>query len=165
MGVNDSLFLMKEQILPSLPVVGKLKLYSQNDKAVCLINVVKGPSTKILDPFFQQCYVKLEDFLTGKSQEIDIALDLSWVSSFQLKVLNQMKKIPFGKVATYKDIAAGIKSKGFQAIGTACGRNPFLLIYPCHRVIGSKGLGGFAHGLKMKKELLRLEQKIFLINP
>ena len=76
---------------------------------------------------------------------------------FQLKVLNEMKKIPFGKTASYKDLGHGMNSRAYQAIGSACGQNPFLLIYPCHRVVGTKGPGGFMHGLKMKQELLQLE--------
>jgi len=68
-----------------------------------------------------------------------------------------MKAIPYGKTSTYKDLANKMNSKAFQAIGSACGRNPFMLIYPCHRVLGTGNLGGFAHGLKMKKQLLSLE--------
>lgn len=68
-----------------------------------------------------------------------------------------MKKIPYGKVHSYKEIATKMRSKAYQAIGSACGKNPFMLIYPCHRVIGSNNLGGFAHGLEMKQKLLKLE--------
>lgn len=68
-----------------------------------------------------------------------------------------MKDIPHGQVATYKEIAEKLESKAYQAIGSACGKNPFLLIYPCHRVVGSNDIGGFAHGIPMKKELLKLE--------
>lgn len=150
---------MKEQIavLPELPIVGTLMLKSQDGKSLCSIDVVRKCAARGMTPFFQQCHLELFNFLSGKTQEINISLDFSHLSPFHLKVLKEMKKIPYGQVASYKDLAVGMKSKGYQAIGTACGRNPFLLIYPCHRVIGSKDLGGFAHGLKMKKELLKLE--------
>lgn len=152
---------MKEQlktvILPALPIVGKLKLTSRDGKSLYSIEVVTGPVSKNIDPFFESCFEELEAFLTGAKKDIDIKLDFTSVTPFQLEVLKAMKKIPYGKTATYKDIAAKMKSKAFQAIGSACGRNPFLLIYPCHRVVGSKDLGGFAHGLPMKQKLLDLE--------
>ena len=152
---------MKEQsksvILPPLPIVGTLKLTTIDGKSLAEINVVKGKPTAKLDPFFQNCYQELAHFLTGKSKKISIKLDYSVIKPFQLKVLKEMRKIPYGKVATYKDLAEKMDSKAYQAIGSACGRNPFMLIYPCHRVVGSDGMGGFAHGLKMKEELLKME--------
>lgn len=152
---------MKEQsksvILPPLPIVGTLKLTTFDGKSLAAIDVVKGKSTATLDPFFQHCYQELAHFLTGKSKKISIKLDYSVIKPFQLKVLKEMRKIPYGKVATYKDLAEKMDSKAYQAIGSACGRNPFMLIYPCHRVLGSNGMGGFAHGLRMKEELLKLE--------
>lgn len=148
---------MKEQILPELPIVGTLKLTSLDGKSLYSIDVVKKERPKKLDPFFMECYEELFAFLSGKSKKIDIPLDYSSVTPFQMKVLKEMRKIPYGKVATYKDIAQKLGSKGYQAIGTACGKNPFLLIYPCHRVLGTNNPGGFAHGLEMKSELLKLE--------
>lgn len=153
---------MKEQIqsaiLPELPIVGTLKLTSLDGKTLSSIDVVKKQKASHLSPFFQDCYHKLLTFLQGKEQELTIPLDLRGLSPFQLKVLKAMKSIPYGKVASYKDIAVKINSRGYQAIGSACGKNPFLLVYPCHRVVSTKDLGGFAHGLKMKEELLKLEQ-------
>lgn len=148
---------MKEQILPPLPIVGTLKLTSKDGKTLRSIDVVKGKPSKDLDPFFQHCFDELLLFLTGKTKKIKIKLDMSELSPFHLQVLEVMKEVPYGKVRSYKDLADRMNSKAYQAIGSACGRNPFLLIYPCHRIVGSKGPGGFAHGPKMKTELLRLE--------
>lgn len=148
---------MKEQILPPLPIVGKLRLKSRDGKTLCSIDVVSGKSSALLDPFFQECFDKLQNFLSGKSKDLNIPIDLSVVTPFQLQVLKEMKKIPYGEVRSYKDLAIKMKSKGYQAIGSACGKNPLMLIYPCHRVVGSQNLGGFAHGLDMKKALLLLE--------
>lgn len=154
---------MKEQIysaiLPELPIVGTLKLTSRDGKSLASIDVVNKQKPHLTNVFFEKCYEELAAFLTGKKKKINIKLDLSSLTPFQQRVLEEMGKIPYGHVATYKDLAAGMKSKGFQAIGSACGRNPFLLIYPCHRVVGSSGMGGFAHGLKMKAELLKLENR------
>ena len=155
---------MKEQsmsvILPSLPIVGTLKLTTRDGSSLSSIHVVEPTAAGSRNEFFEDCYQKLLSYLSGTSQELNIAIDLSQVSPFQLEVLNAMKEIPFGKVASYRELAVKMESRAFQAIGTACGRNPVMLIYPCHRVVGSKDLGGFAHGLEMKKALLKLESAL-----
>ncbi|WP_408096308.1 methylated-DNA--[protein]-cysteine S-methyltransferase [Peredibacter sp. HCB2-198] len=152
---------MKEQsmsvILPLLPIVGALKLTTHDGRTLSSIHVVEPQEPEARNAFFEDCYQKLLSYLSGESQELDIPTDLREVSPFQLEVLNAMRAIPFGKVASYRDLAVKMNSRAFQAIGTACGRNPLMLIYPCHRVVGSKDLGGFAHGLEMKKALLGLE--------
>jgi O-6-methylguanine DNA methyltransferase len=152
---------MKEQIesaiLPELPIVGSLKLSSLDGKSLRKIEVIAKGGPTALTPFFEDCFYKLLSFLEGNNQRIEIPLDHSELSAFQKRVLQEMAKIPYGQTATYRDLARKMESKGYQAIGSACGRNPFLLIYPCHRILGSKDLGGFAHGPKMKRELLVLE--------
>lgn len=157
----DKLFTMKEQItsciLPSLPIVGVLKLSSRDGKTISNIEVVKGKPTANPAKVFVDAHKSLEVYLTGKTTKLDLPLDHRGLTPFQQKVLKVMAKIPYGQVATYKDLAIKLNSKAYQAIGSACGRNPFMLIYPCHRVVGSHDLGGFAHGLIMKKELLKLE--------
>lgn len=144
-------------ILPPLPIVGTLKLSSRDGKSISEITVVKKQKASELDGFFLSCFKELQAYLSGEKKDLDLVLDFGHLTTFQMRVLKEMKKIPYGEVQSYKDLALRLKSKGYQAIGTACGRNPFMLIYPCHRVVGSKDLGGFAHGLKMKKDLLQLE--------
>lgn len=157
----DKLFTMKEQIttciLPPLPIVGSLKLSSRDGLTISNIEVVKGKPTATPPEVFQRAYKTIESYLLGKTTKLELPLDYSGLTPFQMKVLKVMAKIPYGKVATYKDLADKLNSKAYQAIGSACGRNPFMLIYPCHRVVGSNDLGGFAHGLQMKKQLLNLE--------
>lgn len=76
-------------------------------------------------------------------------------SSFNQKVWNLTKKIPKGKVTTYKIIAEKLKTKAYRAVGNALNKNPFSPLVPCHRVVGSDGsLTGFAKGLKKKREIL-----------
>ena len=151
---------MKEQfaILPEPPIVGTLRLSTRNGKNLAQIDVVHNQTSSKLDPFFQDCFVELDKFLRGQSKTIKLPLDLSGTSPFQLRVLQEMKRIPYGQTATYKDLGEAIKSKGYQAIGSACGRNPYMLIYPCHRILGTGSLGGFAHGQEMKLSLLKLEE-------
>ena len=68
------------------------------------------------------------------------------------------RKIPFGEVAAYKDVAQKLRSRGYQSVGQALNRNPLIIVVPCHRVISADGsLGGFGAGLDLKRYLLRLE--------
>ena len=79
-------------------------------------------------------------------------------TEFQLKVWNEIKKIPKGNVKTYKEIAEIIGNpNSARAVANACGKNPFLIKIPCHRVVRSDGgLGGYSGkgGVDMKKNLL-----------
>ena len=84
---------------------------------------------------------------------------------FQLKVWNYLKKIPKGKILTYKEVARAIgKPKSFRAVANAVGKNPFPPNIPCHRVVRSDGgIGGYSGkgGIDQKIRLLRSE-KVFM---
>lgn len=78
---------------------------------------------------------------------------------FQKKVWRYLKKIPYGNTKTYAEVAKAIGSAGAaRAVGSACAKNPYLILVPCHRVVAQKGLGGFALGLSVKKILLNHEK-------
>ena len=78
---------------------------------------------------------------------------------FQQAVWSALRKIPFGKTASYGEVAATLGRPGAaRAVGRANGTNPVCVIVPCHRVIGADGsLTGFAFGEKIKRQLLSLE--------
>ena len=82
-------------------------------------------------------------------------------TEFQINVWKEIKKIPKGQTRTYKDIALALnKPKSSRAVANACGKNPFLIEIPCHRVIRSDGkLGGYSGkgGIKQKRKLLKEE--------
>ena len=82
-------------------------------------------------------------------------------TEFQVKVWLAIAKIPKGEVRTYKELARIIKKpKAIRAVANACGKNPYPIKIPCHRVVGSNGyLGGYSAkgGIKQKKSLLRKE--------
>ena len=84
-------------------------------------------------------------------------------TDFQVSVLKEIAKIPYGQTRTYKDIANAIgKPNSSRAVANACGKNPYPLIIPCHRVIRTDGkLGGYSGegGIKTKKKLLKQEQE------
>ncbi len=88
-----------------------------------------------------------------------MSLKESNLTDFQKKVLELTKKIPKGKVATYKLIAQVLGNVNLsRAVGNALNKNPFPIIIPCHRVIKSNGfVGGFARGIEEKVKLLKEE--------
>ena len=82
-------------------------------------------------------------------------------TNFQIQVWSEISKIPFGKTKTYKEIAVSIgKPNSARAVANACGKNPYPIDIPCHRVIRSDGnIGGYSGdgGIKKKMELLKSE--------
>lgn len=102
---------------------------------------------------------QLDEYFAGKRKEFDIPTRLEG-TEFQKRVWEELRKIPYGKTVTYKDIAEAVGcQKGFRAVGLANNRNPISIIYPCHRVIGSNGsLTGYGGGLDVKEKLLELER-------
>lgn len=82
------------------------------------------------------------------------------MTPFEGKVYEVVRRIPRGKVLTYKEVArlAG-RPKAFRAVGSALNKNPFAPAVPCHRVIRSDGrsIGGYAQGTKAKAKILRKE--------
>jgi methylated-DNA--[protein]-cysteine S-methyltransferase len=81
---------------------------------------------------------------------------------FQKKVWHELQNIPYGETKSYKEIAKNIGNENaVRAVASAIGKNPLMIIIPCHRVIGSDGkMHGYAYGINLKKYLLDLESKI-----
>ena len=95
------------------------------------------------------------------------------MNSFYESCYKVLKKVPKGKVTTYKEIAKALNSKAYRAVGTAMNKNPYsfaarrwaggrslksLDLVPCHRVVNSNGhIGGFASGTASKIKILKSE--------
>ena len=78
-------------------------------------------------------------------------------TDFQRRVWKALETIPYGTTVSYGDIARqiGAPRTAVRSVGTAIGRNPLLVVRPCHRVIGASGaLTGYAGGLERKERLL-----------
>jgi methylated-DNA-[protein]-cysteine S-methyltransferase len=105
-------------------------------------------------PFAEQ----LTEYLSGERTSFSVSLDLRG-TPFQRSVWEAMNRIPYGRTASYQDIASALdRPKAVRAVGTAIGRNPVLIVGPCHRIVGKNGgLTGYRGGLPMKEQLLRLE--------
>jgi methylated-DNA-[protein]-cysteine S-methyltransferase len=82
-------------------------------------------------------------------------------TDFQRRVWDSLKTIPFGETISYAELARRIdQPKAVRAVGAANGRNPLMIIVPCHRVIGADGsLTGFGGGIERKQWLLDHETR------
>ena len=115
-------------------------------------------------PVFEQTKNWLDCYFNGEIPDRLPPLSLHG-SPFRLAVWDILKRIPYGEVITYGDIAKkialqkGIESMSAQAIGGAVGHNPISILIPCHRVVGANGsLTGYAGGIDKKIALLTLEK-------
>ena len=102
---------------------------------------------------------QLDEYFSYKRQIFDLPLCMKG-TEFQKQVWNELLKIPYSQIRTYKDIATAINNpKAIRAVGNANNKNPIAIIIPCHRVIGANGdLIGYAGGLDKKQKLLDLEK-------
>ena len=105
---------------------------------------------------------KLERYLGGRANAstLDVPLDLSGGTEFQRRVWNAARRIPYGTVVSYAELAhmAGYEGAS-RAVGNALGANPVPIVVPCHRVVHSdRTIGGFTSGLHWKRFLLELER-------
>lgn len=103
----------------------------------------------------------MEDYANGKRSQILLPLAFGHLPPFTAAVLKALQSLPFGKTVSYQELAEKVGNPhGARAVGNACGRNPYLLLVPCHRVLARNGLGGFSSGLEIKKELLAFENQL-----
>jgi methylated-DNA-[protein]-cysteine S-methyltransferase len=120
----------------------------------------KGLPLELNDKPFRVEKKLFQRYFEGEKEDFtSLALDFISGTPYQRRVWLEARKIPYGQTATYKSLAHRLKHKGYRSVGQAMGRNPLLIIIPCHRVVGSDGsLTGFGLGLEFKKYLLRLEK-------
>ncbi len=147
-------------LLPS--PVGPLRIVSDG-AAITSVGFSEAPVTDVgtatHDPLLASAHQQLVSYFHGVLKDFDLALAPSG-TDFQLRVWEQLRRIPFGTTVSYGDIAArlGMPPGASRAVGLANGANPIAIVVPCHRVIGSDGtLVGYAGGLHRKRYLLELE--------
>jgi methylated-DNA-[protein]-cysteine S-methyltransferase len=101
---------------------------------------------------------KICRYFEGKEVCFDEPLDPRIGTDFQRRVWTITGNIPRGQTRTYGEVARQAGSCAARAVGQAMARNPWPVIVPCHRVVGSDGnLTGFGGGLDMKRRLLAME--------
>lgn len=109
-----------------------------------------------------QLRVRLQRYAEGEPDDFrDVVVRDFATSSFQRNVLRAVRGIAFGESVTYGELAARSGSPGAaRAVGGVMARNRVPIVFPCHRVVGATGLGGFSapEGLRLKQRMLNLER-------
>ena len=127
--------------------LGELKLLANTTHMLAIlwenssINSQKFPclSENASLPIFQEAAFQLQEYFAKKRQTFTLPLNMQG-TEFQLSVWKALSTIPYGQTFSYLDIAKTIgKPKAVRAVGMTIGKNPFSIIIPCHRVIGSNG--------------------------
>jgi len=124
------------------------------------LKFVKTQPTKDLDvkqtsPQLRQLIDQLSEYFNGIRKDFAIATELRG-TDFQKSVWQKISEVPYGQTVSYRKIAAQLGNPdAARAVGSACNRNPIVLVVPCHRIVGAKGrLVGYAGGLDIKQALL-----------
>lgn len=140
--------------------IGSLILRA-DDRGICEIRLRREGEMireNAVCPLLVEAERQLQVYFTGQRMAFDLPLSMQG-TPFERAVWGQLRAISYGETKTYGQIAAQLgKPAASRAVGAACGRNPLLIVVPCHRVVGGAGrLTGFAAGLDAKRSLLALE--------
>ncbi len=141
--------------------IGRIGIAEEND---CITNLYFETDTFPQDAdlcetgVIKEAFRQLSAYLAGELKSFTLPLAPSG-TNFMQSVWKNLCTIPYGKTASYKEIAIAAGSpKAFRAVGLANNRNPIPLFIPCHRIIGTDGkLVGYRGGLDVKRKLLELE--------
>lgn len=111
-------------------------------------------------PALEEVMKQLNEYFNGQRTDFSIVYDLRG-TPFQKAVWKALIDVPYGKTASYKEIAASAGSeKAVRAVGNANNKNPIPIMIPCHRIIGSNGaLVGYGGGMDKKIYLLEMEKE------
>ncbi|MBW5420771.1 methylated-DNA--[protein]-cysteine S-methyltransferase [Streptomyces sp. BG9H] len=134
--------------------LASLSMPGQKGAAVVLDGWVRD------DRAFESIAAQLRSYFAGSLTHFGIEYAAGAGTAFQRKVWDALETVPYGTTTTYGRLAEqlGLSRAAVRALGTAIGRNPLLVVRPCHRVIGADGsLTGYAGGLERKRQLLDLE--------
>ncbi|MEO0233556.1 MAG: methylated-DNA--[protein]-cysteine S-methyltransferase [candidate division WOR-3 bacterium] len=156
---------MKNSVYYRSPI--GLILIEENGGVITKLDFVNKKNVKIntcKSEVLKKILEQLDQYFKKKRKKFSIKVFFSG-TEFQRKVLKKTSEIPYGKTATYSDIAKLIGNpKAARAVGSALRQNKVPIIIPCHRVIGKDGgLKGFAGKIKVKEFLLKLENPDFKI--
>lgn len=110
-------------------------------------------------PLGEEASRQIGEYILGGRMEFSLPMRLSG-TEFQRGIWRLVQEIPYGETRTYAELARESgRPLAARAVGQACGRNPVLLLVPCHRVVGADGaLTGYAAGTALKKRLLDMEK-------
>ena len=123
-----------------------------------------GPvSDAVSDTAADDLVRRFHAFLRGEEGSFeDVSVDLGWATPFQRALAEELRAVPRGEVVSYGELAALAGRPGAaRAAGAFCAANRFAFLVPCHRVVGSTGIGGYGEaGVEVKRRLLALEDVV-----
>ncbi len=110
-----------------------------------------------------EAIAQLRQYFAGERKVFSLRLDFTLLSPFAAAVLKRLMDVPYGRCVTYGELAARLGRPGAaRAVGRAMALNPFLIVVPCHRVVGANGkLTGYSggEGIVTKEWLLSFERR------
>ena len=135
--------------------------FQDEDRDALFARFARGLSPRILEVAgpTDEARRELDEYFRRERTRFELKVDRRLIGDFAWDVLRATRKVPFGRTATYGEVAATIgRPKAARAVGGALGSNPIPIVIPCHRVVGAGGkLTGYAGGLVRKELLLELE--------
>ena len=134
------------------------------DRGITTVEFVEqAEGEETLSLSLRQCLEQLKEYFDGKRTEFHNLPLVIHGTDFQQGVWDRISEVKFGDTTTYAAIARDMKlNGGFQAVGSAVGRNRLCILIPCHRIVPSDGkdIGGYAGGVWRKEWLLKHEKKV-----
>jgi methylated-DNA-[protein]-cysteine S-methyltransferase len=139
--------------------IGIVTICANYNAIIGLIFGEHNAGQKLETDLIKKAYEQLMEYLSGFRKQFDLNLEYNG-TGFQMRVWNELKKIPYGEVRTYGKVAHALDNpKAYRSVGRACNKNPVPIFIPCHRVIGATGnLVGYGGGISIKQKLLALEK-------
>ena len=146
-------------VIHDFSAFGVLRLeFRRGALAVC--RLVAAPSAAHAAPpcpEAESAIRELAEYFAGTRKTFSVRIDAEG-TPFQLAVWTTLRRIPYGEVRTYGEVARMIgHPQAVRAVGGACHANPCMIFTPCHRVVAAHGPGGFGGGMETKRRLLALE--------
>lgn len=141
--------------------IGDIEISADEKSVHSILFREENPEKKSPSHLTQLVINQLTGYFDGKRMDFNFPMEIAG-TEFQKKVWGLLKEIPFAKTISYLELAKRVGDvKSIRAVGTANGRNNFVIVLPCHRVIGSDGkLVGYGGGLWRKEWLLKHEFRI-----
>lgn len=156
---------MQAELIIDSPL-GPLRLTAEDDALVSLRVLdaaaprVAGVAADAAPPVLQRARAQLQAYFRDATTVFDLPLRLQG-TPFQQAVWRALQTVPAGQTLSYAGLAQrlGLSATHARAVGAAVGRNPLLIVVPCHRIVGQRGaLTGYAAGLPRKQALLDHER-------
>ena len=160
---------MKKEYFIKISLIRFQIIYSFHNNQVKIneINIVSEIKKEEItpNPVIQELIDNLIKALEGKKTQIpNYYFDFGNLTEKEIKVLKTLRKIPCGKTISYSELGekAGLKKNSSRFVGNVMAKNPFPIIFPCHRVIKKSGkIGNYTGGIEIKKYLLKIENSSF----